>query len=564
MVTSKENLRIAIAQINPIVGDIEFNFNKIHRFILEAREAKADIVTFPELSLCGYPPEDLLLKNEFIGRNISALNKLKKSINDIIAVVGFVDSKDRKLYNAAAVIFKKRIAGIYRKILLPNYSVFDEKRYFSAGKDYPIFKISNIIFGVDICEDIWDKKGPLCFQANQGARIVFNISASPYYMSKAKIREDLLCQQAKKNKVFIVYTNIVGGQDELVFDGQSLIIDDKGRIMFRLPAFKEGMMIFDLPVPVVKTGGKAILIKKDINIPKPQLKPQISAGNIMPIEEVYLALVLGLKDYVNKNGFKKVVIGLSGGVDSSLVAALAVFALGADNVTGVFMPSQFSSLESREDAYELAKNLSIEIREMPIRSVFDAYLSEFSGIFKDMPQDITEENLQARIRGNMLMALSNKFGWLVLTTGNKSEVSCGYCTLYGDMAGGFSVIKDVPKTLVYKLAEFINTSIKEGAIPARVLIKEPTAELRHNQKDSDSLPEYELLDKILKKYVEEDKSMDEIIKSGFKKEVVTKVISLVDKSEYKRRQSAPGIKITPRAFGKDRRMPITNGFRNSV
>ena len=557
---NKQKLRIAIAQVNVKVGDIGANTTKIREFVRQAEKQKSDIVSFPELAICGYPPEDLLLKNKFIEANISALKSLSKSVNDIVAIVGFVDKKGPNLYNAAALIHNKKIKAVYHKVLLPNYGVFDEKRYFKGGKESTVFKIANVNFGVNICEDIWYEDGPLSFQAKAGAKLIVNINASPYYMAKGKVRESLLKKQAKLNNAFIVYNNLVGGQDELVFDGQSLIIDNKGKLIMRARSFVEELRLMDLDIPCAKNKKQYLLIKKNITVPKTELKnPAKKIPD--PVEEIYQALVLGLRDYVKKNNFREVVVGLSGGIDSSLVAALAVDALGEANVKGVFMPSKYSSKLSKDDAYELASNLNIHIQAIPINDIFDVYLSGLKKSFKKRPPDITEENLQARIRGNILMSLSNKFGYLVLTTGNKSEVSCGYCTLYGDMAGGFSVIKDVPKTLVYKLAKFRN-EIHQGAfITESVINKEPTAELKPNQKDSDSLPKYELLDAILKEYVEEDKSLSEITKLGFSAGVVSRVISLVDKSEYKRRQSAPGIKITPRAFGRDRRMPITNGFR---
>ena len=555
----KEKIRIAIAQINPTVGDIKGNLAKIEHFIAEAEKAQADIIVFPELAICGYPPEDLLLKDKFIAENLSAIKELVSGVKNSVVICGFIDKIKGNLYNAAAIIADKKIKGAYRKTLLPNYGVFDEKRYFKPGEDYPVFGLSKIIFAVTICEDIWHREGPLARLAKQGAKLIINISASPYHMAKGKEREDIFKAQAKKNKLFIVYDNLVGGQDELVFDGQSMVIDPQGKVAGRANAFCEELRMFDLDIPISHVKKKILQVKKEINLDKPTLSLE-PIKTLSEIQEVYQALVLGLKDYVVKNGFKKVVVGLSGGIDSSLVAAIAVDALGKDSVVGVFMPSRYSAEQSRNDAHKLTENLGIKIFDIPIENTFKAYLADFSEIFKDKPADISEENLQARIRGNILMALSNKFGWLVLTTGNKSEVSCGYCTLYGDMAGGFGVIKDVPKTLVYRLAEFKNKEAQREIIPQSVIIRAPTAELRPNQKDSDSLPPYDLLDAILKLYVEEDKSLEDIVKKGYSHEVTARVISLVDKNEYKRRQAAPGIKITPKAFGRDRRMPITNGF----
>jgi NAD+ synthase (glutamine-hydrolysing) len=450
-------------------------------------------------------------------------------------------------------------------MLLPNYGVFDEKRYFKPGNKPLVFVLKGkkraVTLGVNICEDIWDKNGPLKFQAGSGVELVFTVNASPFHAGKIREREALIREQARTYHTAIAYINLVGGQDELVFDGQSMIVDAKGRIKKRGQAFSEDLLIEDIGVAdsVKKIPTGTVLIRGDFDArPKDPLAKR-SLKSLGETEEVYQALVLGVKDYVFKNGFKKVVIGLSGGIDSSLVAALAVDALGRDNVIGMFMPSRYSSKDSETDAAVLAGNLGIEFKSISIEHIYKMYNLFLESHFAGLGRDITEENLQARIRGNLLMAFSNKFGWLVLTTGNKSEMSTGYCTLYGDMAGGFAVIKDVPKTLVYKLCRWRN-SLKD-LIPERVFAKAPTAELRPNQKDSDSLPPYEVLDPILKAYVEDNRSVAEIVKSGFDEEVVLLVAGLVDRSEYKRRQSPPGIKITPRAFGRDRRMPITNKYR---
>ncbi|MFQ5681371.1 MAG: NAD+ synthase, partial [Candidatus Omnitrophota bacterium] len=519
----KDKIRVAIAQINPTVGDISGNADKIIRFVRQAEKARADIVCFPELALCGYPPEDLLLKPWFIRSNLRAIKAIARCIKDIVAVVGFVDrvgsashkagdvlrrgkrpaaqGSNTGLYNSAAIISSGRICSVYHKVFLPNYGVFDEKRYFSGGGDYPVFRIGNIIFGVNICEDIWGLPGPLDYQVRKGARLIINISASPFYMSRGKARERFLGRQAKRSGAFVVYNNLVGGQDELVFDGNSMVIDNKGKVLGRCVSFGEDLGLWDLDV--LPCGKKnAALFLRDVGGERPALalrKIKASEGEA----EVYAALVLGLRDYLRKNRFGKVVIGLSGGIDSSLVAVIAVDALGADNVIGVFMPSRYTSGISRQDAFKLAKNLGIEIKEIPIGGIFRAYLSQLAREFRRRRKDIAEENLQARIRGNILMALSNKFGYLVLATGNKSEVSCGYCTVYGDMAGGFSLIKDVPKTLVYRLAEFRNGCGQGAVIPPRILSRPPTAELRPGQKDSDSLPDYSILDAILKRYIEE-------------------------------------------------------------
>jgi len=556
----KENLRIAMAQINCTVGDFKGNLRKITEYTAKAEKAGADIVVFPELAVTGYPPEDLLLKPKFVEDNIAALKEFARSVKDTAVVVGFVDKKGNHIYNAAAVLYAGKIIGAHHKTHLPNYSVFDEKRYFTPGEKNIVFKLGEVTFGVNICEDIWHKEGPAKCQAALGAGLIININASPYYMGKIKERQAVIKAQVKQCHVGMVYVNLVGGQDELVFDGQSLVVDSSGKIIKRAEAFKEDLAILDLGVRITKPKSSKGAVVISRNIPRKN-KIKLEQKQIKPLEsvaEVYHALVLGLKDYVIKNGFAKVVIGLSGGIDSALVAVLATDAIGKENVIGVYMPSRFSSQESETDAKELAADLGIKIITISIEDMYRAYLSVLEPHFANKQNDIAEENLQARIRGNILMAFSNKFGWLVLTTGNKSEMSTGYATLYGDMAGGFAVIKDVPKTLVYKLAEYRNA---QGAvIPKRIFTKAPTAELKPGQKDSDTLPEYEDLDPILKAYVEEDKTLEEILSMGFEHHVVSRVLRMVDKSEYKRRQSPPGIKITPKSFGKDRRMPITNKY----
>ncbi|MCM8821171.1 MAG: NAD+ synthase [Candidatus Omnitrophica bacterium] len=553
------NIRIGIGQINPTVGDIKGNCEKILEYIKNAEEKKVDILAFPELSITGYPPEDLLLRPAFIKENINAVSSIEKKVGNTIVIIGFVDVvKNNYLYNSAAIIHNKKRVAAYYKILLPNYGVFDEKRYFIGGNNPFIIDFSGIPFGVNICEDIWHIEGPLKKQAQKGAKIIFNISASPYHMGKTKEREDIIKQQCINNNIWACYINLVGGQDEVVFDGRSFIMDKNGRIVYKAHPFKEGLFIVDifLDTVVENTESDYSVSHKFV-----EDKPPILVSGYKELseeEEVYLALMTGLKDYVLKNGFKKVVLGLSGGIDSSLVATIASDALGSENVIGVFMPSRYSSKESEEDARTLAENLKIKFFNIPIDSIFTSYLEILSPVFKGTKLDITEENLQARIRGNLLMALSNKFGYLVLTTGNKSEISVGYSTLYGDTAGGFAVIKDLYKTQVYKLVRYRNSINK--VIPDRVFIKAPTAELKPNQKDQDTLPPYDILDGILKEYIEKDKSFQEIVSVGFDAEVVKKVLQMVDKSEYKRRQSPPGTKITPKAFGKDRRMPITNRF----
>lgn len=572
-------IRTALAQINPTVGDLSGNAKKIISYIRKARRLRADIVAFPELAVTGYPPEDLLLKPHFVEDNIGILEKIRVVSEDITVITGFVD-RNEGLYNAAAVISNTRLVDIYHKKILPNYGVFDEYRYFRPGKKYPVYIIGGIHTGINICEDIWHDRGPARVQTMSGADLIININASPYHMGKASFRENLISQRVMECDAVIVYVNMVGGQDELVFDGGSFVVNNKGDMVTKGKHFHEELIISDIEIEgprkellsKEKRELKSLIAKDEaveiINIPSTSIKkrkPQVRKKRIVRMsinEKVYGTLILGTKDYVHKNGFKGVVIGVSGGVDSALVTTIAVDALGKDNVHGLFMPSQYTSRESYEDAYSHAKNLGIHIVTIPIDSIYKSYLKTLSSNFKGMKQDITEENLQARIRGNILMAFSNKFGWLVLTTGNKSEMSVGYATLYGDMAGGFAVIKDVPKTLVYQLCEWRNHKAGKELIPERILWKDPSAELKPDQRDTDSLPPYPLLDPILKAYVEEDLSFEGIKEMGCDVECVQRVISMIDHSEYKRRQAPPGIKITPRAFGKDRRFPITNRYRS--
>ena len=574
-----KKIRVALAQINPTVGDLSGNVKKIISYIRRAKRAGADIVVFPELAVTGYPPEDLLLKPHFIDENIESLDMIIEASKDITAIVGYVDRNDG-IYNSAALISNGRLVDVYHKKELPNYSVFDEYRYFRAGRRYPVYNMSGINVGINICEDIWIGTGPAKVQALSGADLILNINASPYYMGKASFRENLVKLRALECKAAIVYVNMVGGQDELVFDGGSFVTDSAGNFLAKGNRFIEELLTVDIEVSgrkqdTTQRGRRELkmLVAPDEAVDKIKVnlhrakakKPLISKKRVKELceeEKVYSALVLGTKDYVSKNGFKGVVIGMSGGVDSALTVNIAVDALGRENVHGLFMPSQYTSKESREDALGHAKNLGMDVITVPIENVFKSYLKTLAPHFRGMKSGIAEENLQARTRGNILMAFSNKFGWLVLTTGNKSEMSVGYATLYGDMAGGFAVIKDVPKTLVYVLCEWRNKKEGRELIPGRILWKEPTAELRKDQKDTDSLPPYPLLDPILKAYVEEDKSFDEILKLGCETECAQKVVSMIDRSEYKRRQAPPGIKITPRAFGKDRRFPITNKYKN--
>ncbi|NQT05963.1 MAG: NAD+ synthase [Candidatus Omnitrophica bacterium] len=537
-------MRIAIAQINSTVGDIKGNSEKIISSILKARREYSDIVIFPELAISGYPPEDLLLKKAFLKDAKGYLKCIIDASRSIFAVVGFPDHDKKGVYNAAALIYDGKLIDIYRKIKLPNYGVFDERRYFTPGTQIPIIPFADGTKAtVGICEDIWHPLGPhRTAKRKGGAGIIINISASPYHAGKILERQKMLRKRAVENRAFVCYCNLVGGQDELVFDGGSLIYGPDGRLVARARQFEEDMLIADL----------------DISKPKNSIS-RVEAPQ-RPIAQIHSALALGLRDYVRKNDFKKVVLGLSGGIDSAVSAAIACEALGRKNVTAVSMPSRYTSSATKADAKRLANNLGIKLITIPVNSIYKSYISSLKKIFSGKSPDITEENLQARIRGNTLMALSNKFGWLVITTGNKSEVSVGYCTLYGDTAGGFGVIKDVPKTLVYKLALYINKRAGKSLIPKTTIKRAPTAELKPGQKDRDILPPYSILDKILNAYIEKDSSREKIMGLGYGKQTVRKVISMVDKNEYKRRQSPPGVKITPKAFGRDRRMPIVNKF----
>jgi len=564
-------LRLAMAQINVVVGDVEGNAQKCLEWMDRARDADADIVTFPELALTGYPPEDLLLKPQFIDANLAAMEKVVRGTRDITAIVGFVDRKD-DIFNAAAIAQNGKLVTTYHKIYLPNYGVFDEFRYFQPGSGCPVLRMGGATIGVSICEDIWYPDGPVFQQAfSGGAEVIINISSSPYHAGKRLWRERMLATRAADNTVIVAYNNLVGGQDELVFDGDSLVFDENGDLVARGKQFEEDLILVDLDIESV--------FRKRLHDPRrrqqrlddaqaPELFdlaepprnhtaiPARTESELLHEDaEIYRALVVGTRDYVTKNGFKKVVLGLSGGIDSALTACVAVDALGSGNVVGVLMPSEFSSRGSIDDAEQLGRNLGIELLTIPITDVLQSYTTALKAGFKGMKPDVTEENIQARIRGTYLMALSNKFGWLVLSTGNKSEISTGYCTLYGDMAGGFALLKDVMKTTVYRLAEYC------GRIPRATIDKPPSAELRPDQLDTDSLPPYDILDPILKAYVEDDRSFSEMVDMGFDEQLVKRVVRMVDTNEYKRRQAAPGVKITPRAFGRDRRMPITNRFR---
>ena len=565
--------RLAMAQINPTVGDLDGNTRKIVEYIDQARALQADLVAFPELAVTGYPPEDLLFKSQFVRANIARMKEIAAESRGIAVVVGFVDA-DPELRNAAAVAYDDQVVDVYHKMYLPNYGVFDEERYFKAGAVCPVYQIGDTLVGVNICEDIWKPIGPTTVQQAQGGRVILNISGSPFYADRLGEREEMLACRATDNEVFIAYLNMVGGQDELVFDGASMVIDPNGDVVVQGSQFQEELVVADLDVGSVSEPrpGKAAGDLLEVGAPKQVAVSAPSSGSRPALPrrepvryagpgEVYAALVMGTRDYVGKTGFSKVLVALSGGIDSSLVATVAADALGPDNVVAVAMPSRYSSEGSILDAKALSENLGIELRTIPIEESFAASLDTLAPHFKGTEPGLAEENLQSRLRGVLIMALSNKHGWLVLTTGNKSEMAVGYATIYGDMAGGYAVIKDVPKTLVYRLAAHRNSLSKNPVIPVSVLKKPPSAELRPDQKDEDSLPPYEVLDPILKAYVEDDRSFDEIVSEGFDEQTVRQIITLVDRSEYKRRQAPPGIKITPRNFGRDRRMPIANRYR---
>ena len=572
-------IRLALSQINVTVGDLAGNRDKILDHIHRARGLGAHIVVFPELAIPGYPPEDLLFKPRFIQSNLDVLNELVRTTQGIAAVFGFVDRHD-DIYNAAAIACDGRLIDVYHKTYLPNYGVFDEDRYFQSGKTAGVYRLNGITFGVTICEDIWYPGGPAREQALAGdAEVLINISSSPFHDGKELLREQMIATRATDNSAVLAFCNLVGGQDELIFDGGSLIVDQEGRVVARSPRFEEDLLVADVDVEAVFRNrlhdSRRRKEKRDVSSPVaidlPDLKPKSvclspSERPDFPrpderLKNIYDALVLGTRDYVVKNGFEKVFIGLSGGIDSALVTAVAHDALGRENVVCVTMPTQFSSEGTFNDALQMAGNLDIRILTLPIQTLFDQYLGLLADEFGDLPSDTAEENIQPRIRGTLLMALANKFRALVLAPGNKSELSMGYATLYGDMAGGFAVIKDIYKTLVYDLAHYRNGLSDHPVIPVSIIERPPTAELRDDQKDTDSLPPYPVLDPILKAYVEDDTSLQDIIALGYDEDLVTRVIRTVDINEYKRRQAPPGIKITPRAFGRDRRLPITNRCR---
>ncbi|GJQ23144.1 MAG: NAD+ synthase [Planctomycetia bacterium] len=544
-------MKIALAQINQTVGDFQKNTEKICSYLECARNQNADLVIFPELAVTGYPPKDFLDIPAFIDGNLNALSTITNQVSGISAILGFVDRNKRRhgklVHNAAAFIQDRKIVSIHHKSLLPTYDVFDECRYFEPAHTISPVKFMDSVLGISICEDIWNDEefwsrplyeiDPVENLISQGANVIINISSSPFTVEKHdKIRLRMLIHDARKYQIPFIFVNQVGGNDDLVFDGNSVIINSQGKLVAQAAAFEEDLMVVDIKNPAVQT------------------QPRIRSA----IETVHMALITGLRDYAMKCSFEKVVIGLSGGIDSAVTAALAVEALGNRNVIGVLMPSQFSSQGSVDDAVKLSQNLDISYKVIPIKDVFEIYQKILQTEFKGMPCDIAEENLQARIRANILMALSNTHGYLVLTTGNKSELAVGYCTLYGDMSGGFALISDVPKTMVYELAGFINR--EKEIIPLNSIIKPPSAELKPNQFDQDSLPPYDVLDGILKAYIEEARSVEEIVRMGFDKKIVHEIIRKVSRNEYKRRQAAPGIKVTSKAFGSGRRMPIAHNF----
>ena len=582
-------MRIALCQMNATVGDIAGNARRVSEGMRDAREAGADLVLFPELTLTGYPPEDLLLKEHFLADARGALEQLAGEAREIVAVVGFPERAE-DVFNSAALLADGGIHAIYRKVYLPNYGVFDEQRYFQAGPSGAVIDIGSERVGLTVCEDMWEPGPPASEEAVAGAALIINISASPYHAGKGAERERMFAQRARDNLACVAFCGLVGGQDELVFDGHSCVIDHNGATIARAAQFREELLVADVDLAAaaaarLRDTGHRPAARRSINPvrvlpPLPAASPRQPSGaspglaaTLAPVEaEVYAALTLGLHDYVEKNGFGHVVLGLSGGIDSALVACLAADALGAERVSVTIMPSPYSSDSTQQDARDLAGALAVEVHELPIAAAMDAYTATLAEPFAGREADLTEENLQARIRGNLLMALSNKFGWLVLTTGNKSEMSVGYTTLYGDLAGGFAVIKDVPKTVVYRLCAWRNSGAgardpvsgaarREAPIPASIIERAPSAELRPDQRDEDSLPPYEILDRILEGYVELDMSREQLIAQGLGEQDVDHAIRLVDLAEYKRRQAPPGIKISARAFGRDRRMPITNRYR---
>jgi NAD+ synthase (glutamine-hydrolysing) len=571
-------MRIALAQINPVVGDLSGNREVILGRLEEAKAANADLVLFPELAVTGYPPEDLLLRPGFVRAAGRSLEEIARAAHGIVAVVGS-PIFDRDLYNAAAVCAGGEIKAIVKKRFLPNYGVFDEFRYFAPGGNLVLFEHGETLIGVTICEDMWQPGPPATDLALGGAQILINISASPFHLLRDREREEMFRTRARDNAAYIAFCNTIGGQDELIFDGHSLVIDDEGVVLARGPGFEECLVITDIDASSVvqrrltDTRRRALAQdrRSDTNIPivhlgTPREQEEWRHATVAPfcddLEQMRMALELGLNDYVRKNGFKEIVVGVSGGIDSALVAALAAEALGSDRVHCVSMPSRYSSEGTRGDAQRLAEALGCDFREIAIEPIVEQFISALAPSFEGRDPDLTEENIQARIRGTLLMALSNKYGWLLVATGNKSELSVGYATLYGDMAGGFALLKDVYKTDVFRLAIHLNEHAGRELIPQSIIDRAPSAELRDNQLDEDSLPPYPKLDQVLEAYVEQDRTLEELSSDGFDPDVVQRAVALVDRSEYKRRQAPPGVRLRPKAFGRDRRTPITNHWRS--
>jgi len=570
-------MRIALAQINTTVGDLDGNRARILEAIEEARNAEADLVLLPELAVTGYPPEDLLLRPGFLRAARESLDEIARATHDVLALVGF-PHLDRDLYNACAVCSGGEVKAIYRKRFLPNYGVFDEDRYFAPARDCLLLELGGTLIGPTICEDMWQPGPPATDLALAGAQLLTNISASPFHVCRDRERREMFATRARDNSCFVAFCNAVGGQDELIFDGNSLVLDEEGNVLARGPGFEEALLVVDID-PADAVGRRLQDVRRralarergetpdapviPLGPTREHAEPAVAqlAPELPELEQMRLALELGLRDYVEKNGFREIVIGVSGGIDSALTAALAVEALGPGRVHCVSMPSRYSSEETRRDARLLAEQLATDFRELPIADVVGAFDATLAESFAGLGPDLTEENLQARIRGVLLMALSNKFGWLVVATGNKSELSVGYATLYGDMAGGFALLKDVFKTDVFRLARYLNEHTDSEVIPQTIIDRAPSAELRHNQLDQDSLPPYDALDRVLEAYVEQDRSREELSQDGFDPDVVERALALIDRAEYKRRQAPPGVRLTPKAFGRDRRTPITNRWR---
>jgi NAD+ synthase (glutamine-hydrolysing) len=570
-------MRLALAQIDTTVGDLEGNRERILSGLSEAKKAGADVVLFPELAVTAYPPEDLLLRPSFIRAAERSLTQIAREARGIVAFVG-TPHLERDLYNACAVCAGGEVKAIYRKRFLPNYGVFDEHRYFAPGRDLFLLEHGDVLVGPTVCEDIWQPGPPATDLALAGAQLIVNISASPFHVGKERDREQMLQTRARDNVCFVAFVNAVGAQDELVFDGHSVVLDDEGEVLARAPGFEEALLVVDVE-PQEAVGRRLRDVRRRslesereaapdlpvVHVGTPQASRAPVRASVAPmlddLEQMRLALELGLRDYVQKNGFRDVVIGVSGGIDSAVTAAVASEALGSERVHCVSMPSRFSSEGTQDDARRLAESLGADFRELPIESIVESFLESLAPAFEGLEPDITEENLQARVRGVLLMALSNKFGWLVVATGNKSELSVGYATLYGDMAGGFALLKDVFKTDVFRLASYLNERAGRELIPQSIIDRPPSAELRANQLDEDSLPPYSELDRVLEAYVELDQSREDMTSDGFDPDVVDRALAMIDRAEYKRRQAPPGVKLRPKAFGRDWRLPITNRWR---